>query len=88
MEFLNEYMVPVIVAICLCAGYVVKRWIDDVDNRWIPTICAVLGLALSVWINWGAVTPEAIASGLLSGLAAVGLHQAFKQTIEGGKRNV
>ena len=30
MEFLNEYMLPVVLGICLCVGYVVKKWIKDV----------------------------------------------------------
>ena len=42
LGFLTEFMVPVIVGICLCVGYVVKKWIKDVDNKYIPTICAVL----------------------------------------------
>lgn len=38
LGFLTEFMVPVIVGICLCIGYVVKKWIKDVDNKYIPTI--------------------------------------------------
>ena len=79
MEFLTEYMVPVIVGICLCAGYIVKHWIKDIDNKIIPTLCAVLGVAVAVWINWGNIIPEVILSGLASGLASTGLHQAIKQ---------
>lgn len=79
MEFLTEFMVPVIVGICLCAGYIVKHWIKDIDNKIIPTLCAVLGVVVAVWINWGNITPEVILSGLASGLASTGLHQAIKQ---------
>lgn len=84
IEFLSEYMVPVIMVLCLCVGYVIKHWLKDVDNKIIPTICAVLGVLLSIWINWGAITPEVIAGGCVSGLASTGLHQAFKQFIGGG----
>lgn len=79
MEFLTEYMVPVIVGICLCAGYIVKHWVKDIDNKIIPTLCAILGVVVAVWINWGNITPEVILSGLASGLASTGLHQAIKQ---------
>ena len=48
---LTEFMVPVIVGICLCVGYVVKKWIKDVDNKYIPTICAALGVILAIWIK-------------------------------------
>lgn len=77
--FLTEYMVPVIMGICLCAGYIVKHWIKDTDNRAIPTLCAVLGVALAVWMHWPAVTPEVVLQGLASGLASTGLHQAVTQ---------
>ena len=86
MEFLTAYMVPVIIGLCLCAGYVVKHWIKDIDNKIIPTLCAVLGVVVAVWINWGNITPEAILSGLASGLASTGLHQAFTQYL--GKKNI
>lgn len=81
IEFLTEYMVPVIMVLCLCVGYIIKHWIKDADNRIIPTVCAVLGVVLSIWINWGTITPEVIAGGFVSGLASTGLHQAFKQFI-------
>ena len=56
LGFLTEFMVPVIVGICLCVGYVVKKWIKDVDNKYIPTICAVLGVLLAIWINGWTIT--------------------------------
>lgn len=89
LDFLKDFQIPIIVGICLCVGYIVKKWIKDVDNKWIPTICAVLGLLLAIWINFGAITPQVILQGLFSGLSATGLHQLFKQLIEnGGKSDV
>lgn len=82
MEFLNDFMIPVIMGLCLCVGFVVKRWVKDVDNKFIPTLCAVLGVCVAVWMNWGNVTPEVILSGLASGLASTGMHQAFTQIID------
>ena len=38
MEVLQEYLVPTVVALCYCIGFIVKTWIKDVDNKWIPTI--------------------------------------------------
>lgn len=81
IEFLNDFMIPVIIGICLLVGYVVKHWVKDVNNRIIPTLCAVLGVLLAVWMNDLAITPEIILSGLASGLASTGLHQAVKQLI-------
>lgn len=82
MEFLNEYMLPIVVGICLCIGYIAKKWIKDLDNKYIPTIVAVLGVILSAWISKWQITPQVILSGLVSGLASTGLHQLFKQYIE------
>lgn len=85
MEFLNDFMIPVIIGVCLCVGYIVKRWVNDVDNKFIPTLCAVLGVLMALWMNWGNITPEVLLSGLVSGLASTGLHQAFTQLIDSGK---
>ena len=82
LSFLSEFMIPVIVGICLCVGYVVKKWIKDVDNKYIPTICAVLGVILAIWINGWTITASILLGGLFSGLASTGLHQLFKQYIE------
>ena len=86
IEFLSEYMIPVIVGLCLCVGYVVKKWVDDVDNKYIPTICALIGVGVSVWISCPAIDPGVILSGLASGLASTGLHQAVTRLIEGAKK--
>lgn len=84
LNFLADYMTPVIIGICLCIGYIVKHWLKDVDNKIIPTLCAVLGVALAAWIHWPAITPEVILTGLASGLAATGLHQAVYQYFNKG----
>lgn len=86
MEFLNDYLVVIVVGICLCVGYVIKNIIPNQKvNRFIPLIMAVLGVGLNIWINL-AITPEILLGGLVSGLASTGLHQLFKQFIEkGGK---
>lgn len=82
LGFLSDYLVLAIVGICLCVGYIVKKWIKDVDNKYIPTICALLGVFLAIWLNGWNVTPAIILSGLFSGLASTGLHQMLKQYID------
>lgn len=81
LNFLQEYFVPVIVGICLCVGFVIKKWIKDVDNKFIPTINAILGLALACGVNWGTIDLNVILGGLVSGLAATGLYEAFRNFI-------
>ena len=83
MEFLNEFMLPVVVGICLCTGFIVKKWVLDVDNKYIPTIVAVLGVVTASWISGWVFTPQVVLSGLISGLASTGMHQLLKQYIEG-----
>lgn len=82
MEFLNEYMIPVVLGICLVVGWVVKKWVPDIDNKYIPTIVTVLGAVLAVWFNGWITTPEIILSGLITGAASTGMHQLFTQFIE------
>lgn len=82
MEFLNDYIVLIVMGICLCVGYVIKNVIPgDKINRFIPLIMGVLGVGVNVWVNL-AFTPEILLGGLASGLASTGLHQVFKQFIE------
>ena len=86
MEIFNQYLTPVIVALCLIVGYIIKHWVKDADNKIIPTVVTAVGIAAAVAMNWGAVTVEMIVSGAVSGLASTGLHQLFKQWLEkGGK---
>lgn len=79
----NNYLVPVIVALCLIVGYITKHWIKDADNKIIPTVVTIVGIVGAVAMNWGSVTVEVIVGGALSGLASTGLHQLFKQWIDG-----
>ena len=83
MEFLNDYLVLIVVGICLCVGYVLKNFIPtDKINKWIPLTMGLLGVALNVWLNDFTFSPVILLGGLLSGLASTGLHQVFKQFIE------
>lgn len=81
LSFFSNYTVVVIVGICLITGYIAKKWVKDLDNKYIPTMMALLGVALNIWIA-GGVSPEVILAGAFSGLASTGLHQAFKQIID------
>jgi uncharacterized membrane protein len=83
MDFINDYLVIIVVAICLCVGYVLKNIVTtNKVNKFIPLIMAVLGVVLNVWLNGFTFTPEILLGGLASGLASTGMHQAFKQFIE------
>lgn len=76
IEFIDGLIMPIITAACLCIGYVMKKWLPS-DDKWIPTVLLILG-AISGLILFGA-DYEGIVKGMVSGLAAVGFHQVFKQ---------
>ena len=80
ISFLTEYAVPIIVGICLCIGYIIKNAVPQIDNKYIPLIMGVLGVALNIWINMD-FTPSILLGGLFSGLASTGLYEAFKNLI-------
>ncbi len=75
MEFLARYVVIVVLAICLCLGYVIKHSIPFIPNKYIPLIMAVLGTILNVWISGWQFTPEILLGGLASGLASTGTYE-------------
>lgn len=83
MEFVNDYIVLIVLAVCLCVGYILKNLITTKKiNRFIPLIMAVTGVVVNLWVNGFKLTPEILLGGMVSGLASTGLHQAFKQIIE------
>lgn len=83
-EFLKEYLVLVVLGICLCAGYILKHLIPtEKINRFIPLIMGVLGVVLNLWLSGWVLTPQVLLGGLASGLAATGVHQAAKGMKEG-----
>ncbi len=86
MEFLKDYFEIIIIGICLCVGYIIKNILpDEKINRFIPLIMGIIGMLMSLWINGFVIRPEVLLSGLVSGLASTGMHQAFKQFIEKGE---
>lgn len=81
ITFLNECIVPVIVGICLCVGYVIKSSLDFIPNKYIPLIMLVVGLVINIWIN-KSISPDIVLGGMFSGLSSTGMHQVFKNLIQ------
>ncbi len=85
MEFLENYVVLIVLGICLCVGYIIKNvFPTDKVKRFIPLIMGVLGVGLNVWLQ-RTFTPEVVLGGLVSGLASTGLYEAFKQFVKKNK---
>lgn len=82
LSILNEYLVVMVVGICLCVGYVIKHSLDFIPNKYIPLIMLVLGTVINILINLSTgISASVILGGMLSGLASTGLHQAFSRLI-------
>lgn len=79
ITLIDAMIIPMITIASLCIGYVMKHWMPT-DDKWIPTVLLVFG-ALSGILLFG-LEYEGIVKGMVSGLAAVGLHQAFKQHLK------
>ena len=81
--------VAVITVICFLVGQVVKA--TGLDNKWIPIICGIVGAALGIAGMF--IMPDfpagdyltAAAVGIVSGLAANGINQVYKQLSKGGE---
>ena len=84
MDFLNDYVVLVILGVCYCIGFILKHIVEsDKLDRFIPLIMGATGIFFSIWIADWEITPQIILSGLASGLAATGTNQIFKQLSKG-----
>ena len=83
LEIISKLLIPLVLVLCLCIGYLLKNYMPT-DNKIIPTVLFIVGVICGV-ICLG-FTFEAIVRGGLTGLASVGLHQAFKQFIEAPKK--
>ena len=83
---ITDYFVVVVVVACLILGYIIKNSLDFIPNKYIPTILALVGAVLNCIVS--SVSIESIVYGAAMGLASTGMHQAFKQFIEGKKTDI
>lgn len=82
---LADYLVLMVVGICLCIGYVIKK-VDFIPNKYIPLLMAVIGVVANLWINDWIVLPETFLGGMISGLASTGMYELFRNFIEGNSK--
>ena len=83
---LIEFIEPTTLIICLCVGYVIKNTkpFEPIANDFIPLIECVLGVlcvGVGALIGGEQVTLPLIATGFMTGIASVGLHQLFTRTV-------
>ena len=83
MEILGISSIAAITVICYLLALGLKA--TALDNKWLPAICGVLGgilgaVAMRVMPDYPAQDMiTAVAVGIVSGLAATGENQVFKQ---------
>lgn len=86
MNELGFIAFPAIVVVCYLVGATIKAFKVENLDRFIPVICAFTGGALGIVVfltipgyipakNW----LMALAIGIVSGFAATGINQAYKQ---------
>lgn len=81
LAYLNELISPVALGIALVIGFLIKYAIKSTKiNYFIPIICAVIGVIVvaCVDIPSGVFGVTSILQGCISGLAATGLFEAFR----------
>ena len=93
MEFFTDFAaIPALVVICYLAAEGLKLIKDGALKTYLPVMCGVLGGILGIICY--AVYPdfisasnlfEAIAIGIVSGLAATGINQIYKQLSDSAK---
>lgn len=88
MDILGIAAIPVITVICFLIAEGIKA--TALDNKWLPIICGTCGGILGVVAMF--VMPDfpahdvlnAVAIGIVSGLASTGAHQLGKQLRDAG----
>ena len=83
MDILLDFVVIIVMGICLCVGYVIKHSLTFIPNKYIPLIMALLGVILNVWLNRWIFTPEILLGGLASGLASTGAFELVRNVLPG-----
>lgn len=81
INFLVNYINPLILGICLLTGYVLKTAFDKFPNKYIPLAALSLGTVISIAMNVGNVNAEVILGGMISGLASTGLYEMLRNLL-------
>lgn len=81
LGFINDYISVMTLAICIAVGFIIKTSFKNKTlNQFIPLISGVLGVLIYAW-SVGGLTPDGLATGLITGLAATGLYEAVRDLL-------
>ena len=81
LNFLLNYINPVILGICLCAGFAFKNAFEWFSNRYIPLSALIMGTVISILINYPGINAEVVLGGMISGLASTGLYEMMRNLL-------
>lgn len=82
LDFVFDHFVPIVLVACLVIGYIIKKSLDMIPNKYIPLILAAAGAFISCVAGSG-LTLDNVVYGAVTGLASTGMHQAFTRLVEG-----
>ena len=83
IDFLLGYINPLILGICLAAGFALKEAFDRFPNKYIPLTALGMGMLIAIIINWNiGINAEVILGGMISGLASTGLYEMFRNLLD------
>lgn len=80
-SIIEQYVQPLIMALCYSIGFLIKTSIPFIDNRFIPLIVSICGIFFNIWANKWKVSPEIILVGMASGLSATGMNELITHLI-------
>ena len=73
----SDFIILIPCGIAMVIGFLIKNTLTFIPNKFIPLICAVIGVLVNIWVNM-ALTPEILLSGLISGVSATGLFEVVR----------
>lgn len=83
VNFLIEFINPIILGICLLVGYVLKTAFDSFPNKFIPLTALCTGTILAILLNLqSGINAEVILGGMISGLASTGLYEMLRNLLK------
>lgn len=82
INFLLNYINPLILGICLATGYALKTAFAKFPNKYIPLSALILGTLIAILINLKAgINAEVVLGGMISGLASTGLYEMLRNLL-------
>lgn len=81
VNYLLDFVDPIILGICLAMGYALKNAFEKFPNKYIPLAAMCVGTVLAVVLNFQSITAEVVLGGMISGLASTGLYEMLRNLI-------